>query len=150
MTAEHPRTLRLLHVEDNIGDVRLVAEALKEAGWVHQIVVACDGVAALDYLHRRGRYIDASRPDLILLDLNLPKKSGLEVLAEIKSDTRLVHIPVVVFTTSSSPLDISRAYGLHASCYVTKPADLDDLFHVIAIIAKFWLNTAELPQAIGP
>jgi chemotaxis family two-component system response regulator Rcp1 len=149
VTSEHPRTLRLLHVEDNIGDVRLVAEALKEAGWVHQSVVVSDGIEALDYLRRRGQYTNASRPDLILLDLNLPKKSGLEVLAEIKSDTRLGHIPVAVFTTSSAPLDITRAYGLHASCYVTKPADLDDLFRVIAIMAKFWSNTAKLPQVIG-
>jgi len=149
MTAEHPRVLRLLHVEDNIGDVRLVAEAIKETGQVHEIIVVSDGMDALDYLHRRGQYTTAPLPDLILLDLNLPKKGGLEVLAEIKSDTRLGPIPVVVFTTSSSPVDITRAYGLHASCYVTKPADLDDLFRVVGIIEKFWLNTAKLPQPQG-
>ena len=149
MTADPPRSLRLLHVEDNSGDVRLVAEALKDTGRDHTIVVASDGAEALDYLHQRAPYTAAPRPDLILLDLNLPKKSGLEVLAEIKSDTRLWHIPVVVFTTSSSPFDISRAYGLHASCYVTKPADLDDLFRVVGIIEKFWLNTAKLPQPQG-
>jgi chemotaxis family two-component system response regulator Rcp1 len=129
--------LRILHVEDNLGDVRLVAEALKETGHVYDIMVVCDGAEALDYLYRRGRYPAMPCPDLILLDLNLPKKAGLEVLAEIKSDTELKHIPVVVFTSSSSPLDINQAYDRHPSCYVTKPTELEDLFRVIGMIEKF-------------
>jgi CheY-like chemotaxis protein len=145
MTAEDKGGLRILHVEDNVGDVRLVAEALKEGGRKHEIAVASDGVEALEYLYKRGRYRWAPTPDVILLDLNLPKKGGLEVLAEIKADPELQNIPVVVFTSSSAPLDINRAYRSHASCYVTKPADLCELFRVVSVIEKFWLAAAKLP-----
>jgi chemotaxis family two-component system response regulator Rcp1 len=145
MNVENYRRLRILHVEDNIGDVRLIAEALKESGRDHEIAVALDGVEALDYLYRRGPYVEAWCPDLILLDLNLPKKGGLEVLAEIKADPLIKHIPVVVFTSSSAPQDISRAYALNASCYVTKPAELNELFNVVGQLEKYWANVAVLP-----
>ena len=145
MTGEDSGGLRILHVEDNVGDVRLVAEALNEGGRKHEIAVASDGVEALEYLYKRGRYRRAPTPDVILLDLNLPRKGGLEVLAEIKADPELQNIPVVVFTSSSAPLDINRAYRSRASCYVTKPADLSELFRVVSVIEKFWLAAAKLP-----
>jgi chemotaxis family two-component system response regulator Rcp1 len=145
MSADGDRGLRILHVEDNSGDVRLVAEALKETGSDHEVAVVSDGADALEYLYRRGSYADAPRPDLILLDLNLPKKDGLEVLAEIKADSSLKTIPVVVFTSSSSPRDINQAYRYQASCYVAKPAELDDLFRVIGVIEEFWLGTVKRP-----
>jgi chemotaxis family two-component system response regulator Rcp1 len=109
--------------------------------------VAKDGVEALDYLFQRGVFVGVVRPDLILLDLNLPRKDGREVLAEIKSDPNLKNIPVVVFSSSSAPGDVTSVYALHANCYVTKPADLDELFQAIAWIERFWLNTAILPKA---
>lgn len=148
MTTEEYRRLRVLHVEDNIGDVRLIAEALRETGRDHEIAVAFDGVEALDYLHRRGRYAGAWRPELILLDLNLPKKSGLEVLAEINADRDLRQIPVVVLTSSSAPQDISRAYALNANCYITKPADLNELFDVVGELEKHWANGDKLPARL--
>ncbi len=148
MKQEKP-LLHILHVEDNLGDVRLVAEALKETGHSYDVTVVCDGAEALDYFHHRGQYPTTARPDLVLLDLNLPRKAGLEILAEIKSSTELKHIPVVVFTSSSSPLDINQAYDRHANCYVTKPTELDELFRVIAMIEKFWLSTVKLPQVIS-
>ncbi|HYY24855.1 MAG TPA: response regulator [Candidatus Udaeobacter sp.] len=138
---------RILHVEDNPGDVCLIGEALGESGRGYEIVVAPDGADALDYLYGRGNYAGAPRPDLILLDLNLPKKTGREVLAELKKDAALKHIPVVVFTSSSAPLDISEAYGLHANCYVTKPADLDEVFRVVGMIEAFWLGAVKLPTS---
>ena len=145
MNSEQYRRLRILHVEDNVGDVRLIAEALRETGRDHEIAVAFDGVEALDYLFRRGRYADARRPELILLDLNLPKKGGLEVLAEINADEELRQIPVVVLTSSSAPQDISRAYALNASSYITKPTDLDELFRAVAQIEKYWADITKLP-----
>ncbi len=138
------RRLRILHVEDNIGDVRLIAEALRETGRDHEIAVAFDGVEALDYLFRRGRYADAWRPELILLDLNLPKKGGIEVLAEINADKELRQIPVVVLTSSSAPQDINRAYALNANRYITKPADLSELFSVVGELEKYWTDGAKL------
>ena len=139
----------ILIVEDNPGDVRLIQEAFQETRRAHEAAVARDGVEALDYLYRRGSFADAERPELILLDLNLPKKGGREVLAEIKADATLLGIPVVVFSSSSSPPDVTGAYKLRANCYVTKPADLDELFAVIGWIAKFWLGTATLPRALS-
>jgi len=139
--------IRVLIVEDNPGDVRLIKEAFAEAERFHEAAVAKDGVEALDYLFARGHFAGAERPDLILLDLNLPRKSGREVLAEIKQNLALTTIPVVVFSSSSSPEDVGSAYGLHANCYVTKPADLDELFSAIAWIEKMWLGTARLPHA---
>ena len=141
MNSEQYRRLRILHVEDNVGDVRLIAEAFRETGRDHEI----DGVEALDYLFRRGRYAGTWRPDLILLDLNLPKKGGLEVLAEINADKELRQIPVVVLTSSSAPQDISRAYALNASSYITKPTDLDELFRAVAQIEKYWADITKLP-----
>jgi len=140
-----PRS-NILIVEDNPGDQRLIREAFQDTQRALETAVAKDGVEALDYLCRRGAFTDAARPDLILLDLNLPKKGGREVLAEIKSDPQLKNIPVVVFSSSSAPGDVSSAYLLHANCYVTKPADLDELFQAIAWIEKFWLSTVILPK----
>ena len=149
MPTENYRRLRILHVEDNIGDIRLIAEALKESGRDHETAVVSDGAEALDYLCRRGRYVDAWRPDLILLDLNLHKKGGLEVLAEIKANEELKQIPVVVFSSSSAPQDINRAYALNASCYITKPADLTELFDAVGQLAKYWANIVKLPSRPG-
>ena len=136
----------ILIVEDNPGDQRLIREAFQDTQRALETAVAKDGVEALDYLFRRGAFAGAARPDLVLLDLNLPRKSGREVLAEIKSDPDLKNIPVVIFSSSSAPGDVSSAYSLHANCYVTKPADLDELFQTIASIEKFWLSTAILPK----
>ena len=147
MSSEAGPTPLILIVEDNPGDVRLIQEAFRETQRAHRAVVARDGVEALDYLFRRGEFCDAQRPDLMLLDLNLPKKGGREVLSEIKTDSTLLNVPVVVFSSSSAPADVSSAYKLHANCYVTKPADLEELFAAIGWIAKFWLGTAVLPRA---
>jgi CheY-like chemotaxis protein len=133
-------------VEDNPGDVRLTMEALKEGKILNEVRVVEDGVEALDFLHRVGKYTDAPRPDLILLDLNLPKKDGREVLAEIKEDDTLKKIPVVVLTTSAAERDILRAYNLHANCYITKPVDLDQFIHVVQLIEDFWLTIVKLPR----
>jgi CheY-like chemotaxis protein len=141
------RRFHILIVEDNPGDRRLIREAFQETQRVPGTAVAKDGVEALDYLYRRGAFTDAKRPDLVLLDLNLPKKDGREVLAEIKSDPALKNIPVVVFSSSSAPGDVSSAYALHANCYVTKPADLGELFDAVAWIEKYWLSTASLPTS---
>ena len=141
-----PRALRhILHVEDNPGDVRLVHEALQTSQSDYKITVARDGVEALACLHREGLFADVALPDLILLDLNLPKKSGTEVLAEIKTDAELKHIPAVVFTSSAAATDVLKAYSLHANCYLTKPSDIEELFTIIQIIESFWFNTVKLP-----
>lgn len=137
---------RILLVEDNPGDVRLTIEALKEGKILNEVSVVEDGVEALDYLHRNGKYADAHRPDLILLDLNLPKKDGREVLEEIKQDAGLKKIPVVVLTTSAAERDILRAYNLHANCYITKPVDLEQFIRVVQLIEDFWLTIVKLPQ----
>jgi two-component system, chemotaxis family, response regulator Rcp1 len=136
------RPIKILLVEDNPGDVRLTQEALRESGLPTHLQVAIDGVEALATL----RQLEPSfRPDLILLDLNLPRKSGCEVLAEIKTDETLKRIPVIVLTTSSADEDIGRAYGLHANCYIAKPVNLDRFFQVVRVIEDFWLNTVLLP-----
>jgi two-component system, chemotaxis family, response regulator Rcp1 len=140
------RLLRVLHIEDNAGDVRLVAEALQDSGIAVEIDIVADGFQAMEYLHREGQFARAARPDLVLLDLNLPRKAGREVLAEIKGDPVLKTIPVVVLTTSTAPSDISEAYELHANCYVSKPVDLQTLFETIEAIGRFWLQVAKLPQ----
>jgi two-component system, chemotaxis family, response regulator Rcp1 len=136
----------LLLVEDNPGDVRLTEEALRDADIPVKISVAMDGVEALDFLHRRGKYRNAPRPDLILLDLNLPRKNGPEVLSDIKSDPDLKRIPVLVMTTSQEPEDVQKAYSLNANCYITKPVQLDDFMNVVQSIENFWLKTAVLPE----
>ena len=125
------RAIEILLVEDNPGDVRLTEEALREGKVWNHLSVVPDGVAALEFLRRRGAYADAPRPDLILLDLNLPKKDGREVLAEIKQDERLRRIPVVILTTSKAEEDVLRTYNLHANCYITKPVDLEQFINVV-------------------
>src|SRR4029079_10656167 len=126
--------------EDNPGDVRLTIEALKEGKVLNTLSVAVDGVEALSFLHREGPYAEAPRPDLILLDLNLPRKDGREVLAEIKADDKLRRIPVVVLTTSQDEQDVFKSYNLHANCYVTKPVDLEQFMTVVRSIEDFWLG----------
>jgi two-component system, chemotaxis family, response regulator Rcp1 len=139
------RPLEILLVEDNPADVRLTEEAFREGKIHNTLVVARDGVEAMDFLYRRGKYADAVRPDLILLDLNLPRKDGREVLAEIKADPDLRRIPVVVLTTSRAEMDIVRSYNLHANCYVVKPVDLDQFIGIIQSIESFWLTAVMLP-----
>ena len=139
--------IEILLVEDNPGDVRLTEEAFKEGRVYNHMSVAGDGVEALAFLRREGKYADAPRPDLVLLDLNLPRKSGREVLAEIKGDPRLADIPVVVLTTSAAESDILRSYELHANCYITKPVDLSQLLRVVKAIDDFWLSVVRLPPA---
>jgi CheY-like chemotaxis protein len=140
-----PRPIEILLVEDNPGDVRLTVEALKEGKIRNRLSVARDGLEALAFLHRKVGHSDAPRPDLILLDLNLPKKSGFDVLAEIKSDEDLKRIPVVILTTSEIEEDICRSYDLHANCYISKPVDLDRFFTVVRSIEDFWLTVVRLP-----
>jgi two-component system, chemotaxis family, response regulator Rcp1 len=139
------RAARILLVEDNPSDVRLTVEAMKEGKVESDLTVVGDGEEALEFLNRTGNHQDAVRPDLILLDLNLPKRSGHEVLAEIKSSPDLKSIPVVVLTTSSDEDDIQGTYELHANCYITKPADLDQFIGVVRQIDEFWLHVACLP-----
>lgn len=139
------RPVRILLVEDNPADVRLTREAMKEAKVRNELNVALDGEDALDYLHKRGKHADVKRPDVILLDLNLPRKSGLEVLKEIKEDDELKRIPVVVITSSKAEQDIVRTYNLHANCFVTKPVDLNQFLEVVRSIEDFWLSIVRLP-----
>lgn len=142
---EAVRPIEILMVEDNPGDVRLTREALKGGKVLNQLHVVEDGVAALDYLYRRPPYEDAARPDLILLDLNLPKMDGRQVLATIKADETLKLIPVVVLTTSQAEEDVLRAYRLSANCYVTKPVDLHQFNRIVQAIEQFWLTVVSLP-----
>jgi two-component system, chemotaxis family, response regulator Rcp1 len=137
--------VHILMVEDNDGDIFLTTEALKNAKVINQLSVVHDGVEAIDFLRRRGKYEGAPRPDLILLDLNLPRKDGREVLAEIKPDPDLGRIPVVVLTSSKAEADIIRAYDLHANCYISKPVDFAGLIEVVKSINEFWLTVVRLP-----
>ena len=139
--------IEILLVEDNPGDARLTAEALTDAKVLNTLTVVQDGVEALTYLRRQGRYSDAPRPDVVLLDLNLPKKDGREVLAEIKEDPDLKRIPVVVLTTSRAEEDIARTYDLHGNCYISKPVDLDQFMTVVKSIENFWFTVVRLPAA---
>ncbi len=143
------RPIDILLVEDSSADVRLTREALKEAKVVNNLHVVPDGVAALDFLRKQGPYAASPRPDLILLDLNLPKMDGREVLADIKKDQDLKRIPVVVLTTSQAEEDVVRSYNLHANAYVTKPVDLKQFLSVIRAIEEFWLAVVTLPPANG-
>jgi two-component system, chemotaxis family, response regulator Rcp1 len=138
--------IELLLVEDSEPDVRLTIEALREAKVQNRLWVCQDGVEALEFLRRRGHHADAPRPDLILLDLNLPRMDGRQVLKEIKSDDSLKRIPVVVLTTSKSEEDVLRAYELHANCYITKPVDFNRFMEVIKSIENFWLTVVSLPD----
>ncbi len=148
MIAQPPRSpLEVLLVEDNPGDVRLTREALRSSRRPANLTVVGDGVEAMSFLHQEGQHNRAPRPDLILLDLNLPRKSGSEVLAEIKTDDRLRRIPVVILTTSRTTRDIARSYDLHANCYIAKPVDLDQFVAVVRAIEHFWMTLVELPPA---
>jgi two-component system, chemotaxis family, response regulator Rcp1 len=138
----------VLLVEDSPGDVRLTREAFKDAKVHINLRVASDGSEAMVFLRREGKYADVPRPDLILLDLNLPKKSGREVLEEIKEDPALMSIPVVILTTSASEQDILRSYLLHANCFITKPVNLDGFLKVVKSIDNFWLSVVKLPHEL--
>ena len=138
--------IEILLVEDSPGDVRLTREAFKDAKVHINLNVASDGAEAMDFLNREGEHANAPRPDLILLDLNLPKKDGREVLEEIKVSPTLKSIPVVVLTTSASDADILRSYKLHANCYITKPVGLDGFLEVVKSIDNFWLTVVKLPS----
>ena|SRR5215470_1162952 len=141
------RPVEILLVEDNPGDVRLTIEALRDSKIHNHLSVARDGVEALAFLHREAGFANAVRPDLILLDLNLPRKDGREVLAEVKADPALRTIPVVILTTSKAERDVMRSYELQANCYITKPVDLDQFMTVIKTIEDFWLTIVTLPTA---
>ena len=145
-TRPYSRPVEILLVEDNPGDVRLTREALREGKVRNNLYVAADGVEALRFLRREGEHAGAVRPDLILLDLNLPRKDGREVLEEVKADPSLRYIPVVVLTSSQAEQDIVRAYDLHANCYVSKPVDLDQFIHVVKSIEDFWFTIVKLPE----
>jgi len=145
MAPELVKPIEILLVEDNPGDVRLTKEALKEAKVINNLTVLKDGEEALTYLRRQGPYEKAKRPHLILLDLNLPRKDGREVLAQIKAEEPLKRIPVVVLTTSQDEQDVLKSYNLHANCYITKPVDLDQFIKVVRSIEDFWLGIVVLP-----
>ena len=136
----------MLLVEDSEPDVRLTMEALREAKVKNRLWVVEDGVEAMEFLQRQGRHADVPRPDLILLDLNLPRKDGRQVLKEIKADDSLKRIPVVILTTSKSEEDVLRAYDLHANCYITKPVDFNRFMEVVKSIEDFWLTVVRLPD----
>lgn len=140
------RPIEILLVEDNPADVRLTVESLKEGKVCNILHVVEDGEEAISFLQKKGKYADKPHPDLILLDLNLPKKSGHEVLAEIKGDDELKRIPVVVLSSSKAEEDIQRSYGLHANCYITKPVNLDQFIHVIKTINNYWFSIVKLPS----
>lgn len=141
------RPLEILLVDDNPGDVRLTTEALREAKVINTIHVAGDGEAAMAFLRKEGEHASAPRPDVILLDLNLPKKDGRDVLQDIKNSAEFRQIPVVVLTTSSAERDIVRSYELAANCYITKPVDLDQFLAAVRAIEHFWLSVVTLPPA---
>lgn len=141
------RPIELLLVEDNPADVRLTVEAFRDARLMSHLHVARDGVEAMNFLRKEARFEAAPTPDLILLDLNLPRMDGREVLREAKSDERLRRIPIVVITTSNSEEDIARSYDLHANSYVTKPSDYEEFAEVIRLIEGYWLDAVQLPPA---
>jgi CheY-like chemotaxis protein len=142
----HGRPVEILLVEDNPADIRLTREAIKEFKIHNTLHVITNGVEALAFLRREGGYADAARPDLVLLDLNLPKKNGLDVLKEIKTDEALQHIPVVILTASKADQDVLDAYYLHANCYITKPVGLDQFEKIVRSIEEFWFTIVALPQ----
>jgi CheY-like chemotaxis protein len=143
---EITKPITILLVEDNPGDIRLVQEIFHEGMVPHHLEVVRDGEEAMRFLHRQKPFDNSLLPDLILLDLNLPKKSGDQVLAEIKSDGRLRKIPVIVLTASKAEEDINKAYNNHANCYLTKPIDLDQFIHVVQAIKLFWLSIVQFPE----
>lgn len=145
MTQPNGRPIEILLVEDNPGDVRLTREALTEGKVNNNLYVAKDGVEALDFLLRQGEFSDAVQPDLILLDLNLPRMDGRELLARVKNEPDLRRIPVVILTTSKAEADIVKTYDLHANCYITKPVDLEQFIVVVQSIESFWMTIVKLP-----
>jgi len=145
-TEETGRPVEILLVEDNAGDIRLTQEALKDAKVRNNMHVTRDGVEAMSFLRREGKYATAPHPGIILLDLNLPRMNGREVLAEIKKDPNLKHIPVVVLTTSEAEQDIVECYGLHVNCYITKPVGLGQFMKVVKSIKDFWFTMVKLPE----
>jgi len=142
---DEARPVEILLVEDNPGDVRLTREALREGKVRNHLHVVEDGVEAMAFLRHEGQYADAVRPDIVLLDLNLPRKSGREVLAEIKTDEDLMRIPVVILTTSKAEEDILKSYNSHANCYITKPVDLEQFIKVVQATENFWFTIVTLP-----
>lgn len=144
--ARDARPIEILLVEDNPGDVRLTREALRDGKVQNHLSVVGDGVEALTFLRREGAHAQAPRPGLILLDLNLPRKDGRQVLAEIKTDQSLQTIPVVILTTSTAEEDVLKAYGLHANAYIKKPVDLDQFLRVVQAVEEFWLTLVTLPR----
>ncbi len=145
-TNESVHPIEILLVEDNPGDARLAKEALKESKLKNNLYIADDGVEAMDFLYKKGKYKDMPRPDLVILDLNLPKKDGREVLADIKNDDDLKRIPVVILTISKAEEDILKSYNLHANCFISKPIDLDQFIKVVKSIEDFWLTIVKLPN----
>ncbi len=140
------RTAEILLVEDSPGDIRLTVEALKESRITNNLHIVNDGAEAIDFLLKTGEYANSPKPDLILLDLNLPKINGFEVLKKIKEDETLKVIPVVVLTTSQSEIDILQSYQLHVNCFVSKPIEFDEFFNVIRTIEDFWFTIVKLPK----
>ncbi len=143
---ENLKFVEILLIEDNPGDARLTQEALNDGKVKNNLHIVYDGVEATDFLFKRNEYHDAPRPDLIILDLNLPKKNGQEVLSEIKADPGLKSIPVIVLTISKAEEDIIRSYNLHANCFLIKPIDLNQFFDVVRSIEDFWLSLVKLPR----
>jgi len=141
------RVVEILLVDDNPGDVRLTLEAFKEGKLANNVNVVGDGIEAMEFLRREGKYVGAVRPDLVLLDLNMPKKDGREVLEEIKSDPELRRIPVLVLTTSKAEEDILRSYDLHVNCYIQKPVDYNEFIDVLPSIEDFWFTAVVLPPS---
>ncbi len=141
-----PKPIEILLVEDNPGDARLAKEALRDSKLLNNLYIAEDGVEAINFLQKKEKYISAKRPDLIILDLNLPRKDGREVLADIKADESLKRIPVVVLTISKAEEDILKSYNLHANCFITKPIDLDQFIKVVKSIEDFWFSIVRLPN----
>lgn len=146
MSGFNVKLIDILVVEDNPGDARLIVEVLKSNKIHNSLHIVKDGVEAMDFLHKKGEFANVPRPDLIFLDLNLPKKDGREVLAELKSSDMFKQIPVVVMTMSQAEEDILRSYSLHANCYVTKPIDLDQFVKVVESIEDFWFSLVKLPS----
>lgn len=140
------KKIHILLVEDNEGDILLTQEALEQRKINNQLSIARDGQEALDFVYKRDKFENVEEPDLILLDINLPKRSGHEVLQKIKSDEKFRHIPILMLTTSSSNIDIFSSYTNHANSYITKPAEVDNFYDAIASIEEFWMNTAKLPK----
>ena len=143
------KPIEILLAEDNPGDARLTVEGFKDAKIKNNITVVEDGIEAMAYLRHEGPYANAAHPDLILLDLNMPRKDGREVLAEIKADENLMRIPVLIFTVSSAERDILAAYNLQANAFITKPIDLDEFITVVKSLEEFWLTIVKLPQSVS-